>query len=293
MSLTAARADLDLDHLRAWVGRSSSAQQVIDLFPARALAGLLDWDVAPAEGQALPLPWHWLYFLDTPSRAATGADGHPLRGGFLPPVPLPRRMWAAGKIQVSAPLLIGRSATKTSTVRSVELKHGHTGPLVFVTVDHVLQQGEHVCVREEQTLVYCEAPRGPAPLPPGELASRVPAWSRLLTPDAALLFRFSALTYNGHRIHYDREYATGVEFYPALVVHGPLLATLLLDLLRSQQPVATVSNFSFRALRPAFDTDFVQLLGDPTSTGATLWTAGPDGFVGMKAIAQFTTAPSH
>lgn len=278
---------IDLEHLREWVGRRQSAEQFIDPFPARALAGLLDREDQPSSGDPLPLPWHWLYFLDTPTRAATGPDGHPQRGGFLPPVPLPRRMWAAGKLELLSPLVIGRPASKVSTVRAIDLKEGKSGPLVFVTVGHELHQDGRVCLLEEQNLVYREAPAGPAPLPPGELPASAGSWAHELRPDPALLFRFSALTYNGHRIHYDRDYATREEFYPALVVHGPLLATLLLELLASQRPGARVTRFEFRALRPAFDTDPLCLRGQPEDFGAALWTVDPTGAIGMKASAHF------
>lgn len=287
MSAAPAAAAIDLAALRAWVGREQIVAQSIDPFPARALAGLLDRPVLPGEGDALPLPWHWLYFLDTPSRAATGVDGHPLRGGFLPPVPLPRRMWAAGNLQVLAPLVIGRPAQKRSVVRSVDLKDGKTGPLVFVTVEHSLHQDGHACLVEEQNIVYREAPAAPTPLPPGEAAPATAAWQATVVPDPALLFRFSALTYNGHRIHYDRDYATKVEFYPALVVHGPLLATLLLDLAQRERPGVAIRSFAFRALRPAFDNAALRLQGNPTAAGAELWTSDAAGFVGMKATATF------
>jgi len=278
---------IDLDHLRGWVGREQASEQTIDPFPARALAGLLDRPQAPAEGDPLPLPWHWLYFLDTPMRSQIGMDGHPQRGGFLPPVPLPRRMWAAGRMQAQAPLVIGRQARKVSTVRRVDLKNGKTGPLVFVTVEHVLSQEGRTCVVEEQNIVYREAPEAPVALPPGEPAPEGAAWDRLVTPDPALLFRYSALTYNGHRIHYDRDYATRVEFYPALVVHGPLLATLLLDLVQRERPEAPIASFSFRALRPAFDDAAFHVCGSPTATAADLWTRDTGGCTGMQATVNF------
>lgn len=277
--------NIDIEHLREWVGREQVAEQTIEPFPADALSGLLDRSAPPAVGEALPLPWHWLYFLETPARAATGIDGHPQRGGFLPPVPLPRRMWAAGSMQCETPLRLGARARKTSTVRSVDLKEGRSGPLVFVTVDHVLEQGGHVCIREEQNIVYREAPTGPAPLPAGEKATKAAQWSVALKPDPALLFRFSALTYNGHRIHYDRDYAVREEFYPALVVHGPLLATALLDLLARGRPGVPVWSFSFRALRPAFDTDTLQLCAAAEGDTVELWTQDAQGQVGMAARA--------
>lgn len=279
-------AAIDIDHLRQWVDRSETREQHLDPFPARALAGLLDHEHTPGDGDALPLPWHWLYFLDAPSCEGTGVDGHPQRGGFLPPVPLARRMWAAGELTVHEPLRLGRMARKTSTVRSVELKQGKAGALVFVTVAHELEQDERPRISELQHIVYREAPTAPAPLPPGEVAPDSAVWQRVLSPDAVMLFRYSALTYNGHRIHYDRDYATQEEFYPGLVVHGPLLATLLLDLLAREGQGDAPSHFSFRAQRPAFDGETLQLRGSPDAAGATLWTSGPAGFVGMTASAR-------
>jgi 3-methylfumaryl-CoA hydratase len=233
----------------------------------------------------LPLPWHWLYFLDAPSRSATGEDGHPKRGGFLPPVPLPRRMWAAGHLRIDAPLTIGHLARKVSTIQSVELKEGKSGTLVFVNLEHLLYQRDRLCIREVQNLVYRDMPSAPAPLPPGEPASAEADWVMTITPDPVLLFRYSALTYNGHRIHYDREYATRQEFYRALVVQGPLLATLLLDLVRRQVPGASISEFRFRAIRPTFDTDSVRVCGKVDGKTISLWTADQYGVVGMSASA--------
>lgn len=278
---------VDLAHLQQWVGRSESREQHLDPFPARALAGLLDREQAYGDGDALPLPWHWLYFLDAPSREGTGADGHPKRGGFLPPVPLPRRMWAAGELTLHEPLRLGRAARKTSTVRSVELKQGKAGALVFVTVAHELEQDGRPRISELQHIVFREAPAAPAPLPPGEPAPTDATWRRALRPDAVMLFRFSALTYNGHRIHYDRDYATREEFYPALVVHGPLLATLLLDLAAREQPGSQAAHFSFRAQRPAFDTDELHLNGHLNADGAALWTSDAQGFIGMNATLRW------
>lgn len=276
---------IDIDHLREWVGRRQEAEQRIDPFPAQALAGLLDRAQAPSVGDPLPLPWHWLYFLETPARAAIGVDGHPGRGGFLPPVPLPRRMWASGEIDIEAPLRIGDDACKVSTVRSVELKQGQSGPLVFVTVEHVLSQKGRTCLKELQHIVYREAPTVAAALPPGASAKDAATWRSDWTADAATLFRYSALTYNGHRIHYDRDYATQQEHYPALVVQAPLLATLLLDLAQRAAPASRIVRFDFRAQRPAFDTDALTLNGVPgeDGRGARLWTADGQGALGMSA----------
>lgn len=284
---------IDLPHLQSWVGRQDVREQVIDPFPARALAALLNREQLPTQGDALPLPWHWLYFLDTPLRSAIGCDGHPARGSFLPPVPLPRRMWAAGHLKASGDLHIGEAARRTSTVRSVELKEGKTGALVFVTVEHLLEQGGRVCLHEEQHIVYRDAPTGPAPLPPGEAAQATADWTATLVPDPALLFRYSALTYNGHRIHYDRDYAVQQEFYPGLVVHGPLIATLLLDLLQREQPAAAITDFRFRALRPAFEGEPMRLCSLGRGQEVDLWTSGPQDKIGMRMNATLAQGALH
>jgi 3-methylfumaryl-CoA hydratase len=277
---------IDIEHLRNWVGQTQVREEFLSAFPAAALAGLLEWPERPADGDSLRLPWHWLYFLDTPGRSEIGPDGHPKRGGFLPPVPLERRMWVAGKLQSLAPLIIGRPARKVSQVRSVDLKQGKSGPMIFVTVSHEISQDD-LCISEEQNIVYRDLPISAQPLPPGETPQHEAAWTKSLVPDASMLFRFSALTYNGHRIHYDPDYAVDCEFYPGLVVHGPLLATLLLDLQYQHNPTQSIASFKFRAVRPAFCDEPLSLAGRPVAQGAELWTCNSQGFVGMAAQATF------
>ncbi|MFA7268324.1 MAG: hypothetical protein WC073_03150 [Sterolibacterium sp.] len=277
---------VDIAHLRTWVGKENLVADDLGLFPARALAAAFDHERPPQKGDALPPSWHWLYFLDFPSTSGTGADGHPKKGGFLPPVSLPRRMWAAGKLQIEQPLLLGTPARKQSTIRSVDLKEGKSGALVFVNIEHALYQNERLCIIEEQNVVYRDMPSGPAPLPPGETAPTDAQWVKTVVPDPVLLFRFSALTYNGHRIHYDRDYATQQEFYPGLVVHGPLLATLLLDFAANQAKDKRVANFSFRAVRPTFDHAPFKLCGKRNGDQLSLWTVDPEGFIGMSAKAD-------
>ncbi|RYF73246.1 MAG: acyl-CoA dehydrogenase [Comamonadaceae bacterium] len=278
--------DVDIGHLRSWVGRELVRSEVIAPFPARALAALLDRDTLPDPGGELPLPWHWLHFLDTPATSATGVDGHPMRGGFLPPVPLPRRMWAAGRFAVDAPLTLGRAAEKRSRVESVELKDGKTGPLVFVAVRHVLSQHGRTCIDEVQNIVYRDAPSPATPMAP-VVSEAQGTFERSFVPDALLLFRFSALTYNGHRIHDDRDYAMREEFYPGLVVHGPLQATLLLDLLARECAGRTVRSFSFRAVRPVIDGKPLALAGRVIGDRAELWTRDAEGFICVSAEAEF------
>lgn len=277
---------LDIEYLQTWVGREQRTVDALPVFPARALAAALDHTHLPEAGDALPPGWHWLYFLETPSAAATGGDGHPRKGGFLPPVPLPRRMWAAGALDIKQPLRLGIPAEKNSTVRSVQMKTGKSGTLIFVTLEHRLLQKDQLCITEEQNLVYREAPCGPVPLPTGEPAPMSADWSRTLQPDPVQLFRYSALTYNGHRIHYDRDYAVREEFYPGLVVHGPLLATLLLDLVARENPSQRVASFRFRAQRPTFDFNPLHLCGKRDGATVHLWSADADNLIGMSATAK-------
>jgi 3-methylfumaryl-CoA hydratase len=277
---------IDIDHLRQWVGRERTAVDDLHPFQAQALGHALDLSAPVMAGHVLPPSWQWLYFLDTPAASITGPDGHPKLGEFLPPAPLPRRMWAAGAMQVERPLRLGTPATRRSVIRSVDAKSGKSGSLVFVTLDHEISQSGQLCLREEQNLVYREMPSGAAQLPPGETAPKGADWSRSITPDPVLLFRYSALTYNSHRIHYDRHYAVERDFYPALVVHGPLLATLLLDLVKANLPEASIAAFQFRAVRPTFDTHPFSLHGKRHGNTLKLWSADHEGNVCMSATAS-------
>lgn len=276
---------IDLDHLSMWIGREQRAVDHLDPFRARALAAALNRTRLPELGDPLPPSWHWIYFLDTPTGVGTAADGHPHKGGFLPPVPLERRMWASGCLDVSRQLRIGLPAEKVSTIRSLEVKQGRSGTLVFVNLEHRLQQQGEPCIREEQQLVYRSLPAGQVALPRGETAPLNVDWSHTFQPEPVLLFRFSALTYNAHRIHYDRDYATRRELYPGLVVHGPLLATLLLELVSQQAPGCRVSQFRFRAVRPTFDLAPIHLRGRRQGKNVELWSADHENFTGVIASA--------
>lgn len=271
--------------LAAWIGREKTACETLSLFPAKALASLLNHARELRRGDPLPPGWQWLYFLDTPTPERTGTDGHPLRGDFLPPISLERRMWASGAFTVTSPLIIGEPAERMSRIASVTRKDGGGGPLIFVVVSHSFSQGGAIRLIEEQTLVYRAMPAGPQALEPAQPASSS-LWARQGPVDPVTLFKYSALTFNGHRIHYDRDYAASVEHYPGLVVQGPLLATLLLDLLAHERPDAPLASFAFRAQAPTFDSDVLTLHGDPEPGGASLWTHNGRG-VGMKAQARF------
>ena len=274
----------DLALLQQWVGKTEVKQDVIQPAMAAALAATLDRARPAAD---LPPLWHWIYFWTVAAASEVGADGHPQRGGFLPPVPLPRRMWAGGRLLFTAPLAIGRPATRTSRILDVAAKSGATGQLAFVTVRHEIAQDGRIAVTEEHDIVYRGLPQPGAAAVAGKLAPADAAWSREIVPDPVLLFRYSALTFNGHRIHYDRSYVTGVEGYPGLIVHGPLIATLLLDLLHRNLPDATVTQFSFRAVGPIFDIEPFTVCGQPAEDGRSvrLWAKNSRGELAMQAEA--------
>jgi len=277
----------DLPLLQQWVGKTETHQDIIQPALAGALAATLE-RATPAPGDGLPPLWHWIYFWSVAPQSGLGADGHPQRGGFLPPVPLPRRMWAGGRLTFTAPLVVGSEATRTSRIASVEAKSGATGQLAFVTVRHEIAQEGRIALTEEHDIVYRDLPAPGASQPAGKPAPTDAAFSRDITPDPVLLFRYSALTFNGHRIHYDRSYVTGVEGYPGLIVHGPLIATLLLDLLHRNMPGARVASFAFRAVGPLFDIDPFRVCGKPTGDGKTiaLWAQNHRGELAMQAEAQ-------
>lgn len=279
---------MDLDHLRDWIGRSEQRSDEVTAVPIAALSATLDRDDAePLPGSDLPPLWHWLYFLPLAPQHEIGPDGHPKRGGFLPPVPLPRRMWAGGRLEFNHPLQVGDEVTRHSRITDVNIKTGRSGSLVFVTVRHEISNARGVAISEEHDIVYRDAPAPDAPAPAPTAAPGGEAFSRLITPDPVLLFRYSALTFNGHRIHYDRPYVTGVEGYPGLIVHGPLIATLLLDLLRRQMPGARVARFSFKALRPVFDIHTFTVCGQPDGDRRVqLWTRDHEGWLTMQATAE-------
>src|SRR5438477_2416031 len=248
--------DASLNELQGWIGRSETVRDQIGATPVRALNATLDHPSMPVEtGSALPPLWHWLYFLPTHRQSEIGADGHAKRGSFLPPVPLPRRMWAGSQFDFRSPIRVGDRVARTSTIDDVAVKEGRTGKLVFVKVRHEVRCNEAVepALVEFHDIVYREAQRPDEVVPPPQAAPAEAAWRRRIVPDDVLLFRYSALTFNGHRIHYDRRYVTQVEGYPGLIVHGPLIATLLMDLLRREHPEAVVRRFDFKALSPLFD----------------------------------------
>lgn len=283
-----------LTQLQQWVGRSETLHDAITAAPVSGLSATLDRDdPAPAAGDAVAALAHWLYFLPQHPQREIGPDGHARRGGFLPPVPLPRRMWAGGRLhwQAGNPLRVGDAVRRISRIESVTHKSGRSGELLFVLVKHEVHNAAGLVLTEEHDIVYRSAAQ------PGERAAAPVAaetgapWRRELVPDAVLLFRYSALTFNGHRIHYDWPYVTEVEGYPGLIVHGPLIATLLVDLVRRQQPQAFIQSFAFKAVRPTFATReprAMALNGAPSEDGKTvrLWANDHEGWLTMQATAE-------
>lgn len=279
---------VDLDHLHLWVNCAQTRIDVATAAPLAGLAATLDEpDPPPVTGTRIPPLAHWLYFLPQGPHHEVGVDGHPKRGRFLPPVPLPRRMWAGGRLHFHHPICIGDELFRRSTITAIEAKQGRSGPLVFVTVRHEVSNAGGIALREEQDIVYRNGVEAPGVPPAPSLARTDEAFSRRVAPDPVLLFRYSALTFNGHRIHYDRPYATEVEGYPGLVVHGPLIATLLVGLMQRELPRAVLRSFSFKAASPLFDMHPFSVCGTRESDGSVgLWARGHHGQLAMQARAE-------
>ena len=283
---------LDIDHLRQWIGRTTEASDIVTAQPVKGLRATLFMEIGePKPGDAAPWTMHWCLAQPVFPMSELGPDGHPTRGGFLPPVPLPRRMWAGGRLRWEAgnALQVGQKVQRRSTIGSVSHKSGRSGELLFVLVEHAYSNDQGLALTEEHDIVYRAAaqPGDPAPTPQKPPLDGQQTWSRTIVPDDVLLFRYSALTFNGHRIHYDRRYVTGVEGYPGLIVHGPLIATLLLDLLRRELPQAQVLSFEFKAVRPTFDLHAFSVHGKPSADGKTieLWAQDHEGWLTMTGKA--------
>ncbi len=282
---------MSFDHLKDWIGRVELRTDLAAAAPLAGLAATLDHDALPWTAGELPPLSHWLHFLPRAPQREIAQDGHPRTGGFLPPVPLPRRMWAGGDLRFLAPIPVGAEMRRTSTIEAVEHKAGRSGDMVFVSVLHEIATETGIAVRERQDIVYREAAKlGEAPPPAASDPPPAADWSRTVTPDPVQLFRYSALTFNGHRIHYDRPYCREVEGYPGLVVHGPLTATLLMDLVLCNAGRRRVEGFRFRARRPLFDTAPFRLgAADRGGGRIEAWAAGPDGQAAITA--ELVVAP--
>lgn len=244
--------------LRDWRPGSVTHSRLVDPWSARAFVGLVGAASPPALGPGDPLPpmWHWFTLLEQPAQSELGADGHPAYGPLLPPIPRRRRMFAGGRLRQDAPIPVGAELSSRSSVVGVSVKSGRSGEMAFVTVRHELAVDGMTVGTEEQDIVYRSEPESAAQhavtRPETDAREAAGEWRLELMTDPVLLFRFSALTYNGHRIHYDRPYATQVEGYPDLVVHGPLLALIALEIPRVHMPGRAVRAFDYRLVRPAF-----------------------------------------
>jgi 3-methylfumaryl-CoA hydratase len=277
----------DLDHLRQWIGRTEKASDIVTAQLVRGLRATLFLEIGtPKPGDAAPFTVHWCLAQPVYPMSELGPDGHPARGGFLPPVPLPRRMWAGGELEFLEPLRVGDETTRTSRISDVTMKTGSTGALCFVSVEHLITTSRGLAIRERQDIVYRDvsptaAPAKPAAPPPAARHRE----SHLADP--VLLFRYSALTFNGHRIHYDRDYVTKVEGYPGLIFHGPLQAALLVEFAAKLHGGAAPKKFSYRGVQPLFEGREFSVNANDTDAGMELWTANSAGQPTMKGTATW------
>lgn len=277
----------DIEILKKWIGKQETVTDVINPTPARLMQAVVGNTVDISLGAELPPLWHWLYFLSAQLQDQLGRDGHPKLGGFLPPVDLPRRMWAGGRFKFERPLRFGETVTKKSTIISIELKDGRSGPLCFVTVTHSFYVNNTFCFSEEHDIVYREDPSPNAAKPTAVMPPSGATWEITISPDPVMLFRYSALTFNGHRIHYDRQYCREVENYPDLVFHGPLTATLLIGSVFERSSGQYAQSFRFRAIAPLFDTQPFQIKSKTSGEEVTVWAETPDGALAMQATVEF------
>lgn len=274
-----------LEQLRSWVGRQETVDEIIAPMPSAALGALLDnGDPAPSAGDVAPLG-HWLHLLPIHRQSQLAQDGHAHRGGFMPPVPLPRRMFAGARIKFMRPLRIGSAARRVGTVTAVTPKTGRSGPLVFVGVRQEISDQEGPVLVEEQDIVYRTMPRRSQQTPAVATSPANAMWRREVAPDERVLFRYSALIFNAHRIHYDRRYTTEHEGYPGLVVHGQLVATYLADLM-TRATGSALASFTFRAVRASFANSPLILNGTREGPRARLWASDAHGAVAMEAEAE-------
>ena len=270
-------------NLQDWIGRSQTTEDAIDIGHASRIAATLG-EKAPAAGEVLSPLWHWCYFLESIPMTELGTDGHPARGSFLPPADNRNRMWAGGRVNFEGEFRAGIAASRRSTVSNIVEKQGRTGSLLFVTVTHEVEQAGHRVIHEEQDIVYR------TPSPPkltGSEAAPTAQWQMTVNPTSTLLFRYSALTFNGHRIHYDYPYVTQQEGYPGLVVHGPLIATYMVQSFRQANPGKTVKHLAYRGLRPLICPSPFMASGTVEEDGlARLW-AEQDGTLAHQAELRF------
>jgi 3-methylfumaryl-CoA hydratase len=279
---------LDLEHLRQWIGRATEASDIVTAQLVKGLRATLFQEIGePKPGDAAPFTTHWCLAQPVFPMSQLGPDGHPTRGGFLPPVPLPRRMWAGGELQFLDTLRVGDEATRSSRISDVTVKTGSTGMLCFVSVDHVVSTPRGAAIRERQDIVYRDVSSAPQAAPKPAAAPPVAQHRESHMADPVLLFRYSALTFNGHRIHYDRDYVTKVEGYPGLIFHGPLQATFMVELAAKLRGGKPPKKFSYRGLQPLFEGSEFSINANTTDNGMELWTANSTGQPTMKGTATW------
>ena len=283
--------------LQQYIGRKQLDEDVVTAYPVKALIAALDRDdPIPGEGDAIPPGWHGLYFLGTPRPDVLGPDGLATETGVMPPLPFPRRMFAGQRITFHRPLKVGDRLVRETELTDLAVKEGSTGRLVFATQTIRISGPEGLCLEQESDTVFREAVAEGAnnPAPRHEPAPSNCPWAQSIDVDTVMLFRYSALTFNGHRIHYDRTYATEVEGYPGLVVHGPLSLTFLINFARDNVPDREITGFHMRAKAPLFDTAPLRLIGRPgaDSTSAELWAVTPEGTVAMSAGVTLGARPA-
>jgi 3-methylfumaryl-CoA hydratase len=278
----------DLDHLRQWIGRSTQASDIVTAQLVKGLRATLFMDIGePKPGDGAPFTVHWCLAPQVYPMSELGPDGHPTRGGFLPPVPLPRRMWAGGELEFFEPLRVGDEVTRTSRIADVTMKTGSTGVLCFVSVDHLITTSRGAALRERQDIVYRDMSNAQHSAPAKPAAPSPAAKHREThTADPVLLFRYSALTFNGHRIHYDRDYVTKVEGYPGLIFHGPMQAAFLVEFAAKLHGGPAPKKFVYRGVQPLFEGEF-SINANGTGAAMELWTANSAGQPTMKGTATW------
>jgi 3-methylfumaryl-CoA hydratase len=280
---------IDIDHLREWIGRSNEATDIVTAQLTKSLRATLFQEIGePKTGDVAPFCVHWCLAQPVFPMSMLSQDGHPTRGGFLPPVPLPRRMWAGGELEFIDPLRVGDEAKRVSRIADVTMKNGSTGILCFVSVEHVVTTSRGIAIRERQDIVYREASSAPqaapakAPPPPPAAKHRESHMA-----DPVLLFRYSALTFNGHRIHYDRDYVTKVEGYPGLIFHGPLQASFIVEMAAKLHGGIAPKKIGYRGLQPLFEGSEFSINANETDAGLEVWTANSAGQPTMKGTATW------
>lgn len=283
----------NLERLKDWIGKTEFMEERASTGRAQGLAALLDKPDTPHEGEPMGLMDHWCFFKPRVRQSEVGPDGHPKRGGFMPPVPLPRRMFGGFRTTYHKPLILGEMMRKEAMIKAVQIKSGQTGTLVICTVSNRFSGASGLAIEEEHDFVYRDNPPKDAKDSSGNSGKTAVApedfeFSRVITPDPVMLFRYSACTFNSHRIHYDYKYVTEIEGYPSLIVHGPLIATFLMELSLANNPDRKVRSYTFQARSPLFENNPFTVAGKPSGDGSALWSITPDGRISGTGAVGFT-----